>query len=85
MKTIDLPEELSFPEALRSLLDGKCIGIRPDYNLNFIEMFKPHWMNPESSDYLLRWHGDGDDTGIRTNQFLGTWTLVIVDHQTLQA
>ena len=85
MRTIALEQELSFQDALQAMLDGKCLGIRPDAGANtgFVEMYKPHWMNEKSPDFMLRWARSERDADIRTNQYLGTWKLVIADHREL--
>ncbi len=83
MKTITLNQKMSFNEALQYLLDGKCVGIRPMTNSNYIELFKPGWMNPDSPDYFLRWNDSIDNSDIRSNQFLEEWYPVVVDHRTI--
>jgi hypothetical protein len=83
LRTITLATPLTFAEALQQLLDGKCLGIRPGANTRYVEMFKPGWMNPNSPDFMLRWHGSDDDASIRSNQYLETWFPVIVDHRAL--
>ena len=65
------------------MLDGKCLGIRPGNNTNFVEMYKPGWMNAQSPDFMLRWHRSENDADIRTNQFLEQWYPVIIDHRQL--
>lgn len=52
MKTITLPEELDFAAALQSLLAGKCLGIRPDGNAQFVVFCRPSFLK---SDFLLGW------------------------------
>ena len=87
MKTITLPGEITFTTALDKLMSGECIGIRPDGNSNYVELYKPGWMSKKSPDYMLRWNGSTSDAtsdaNIRSNQYLGVWNLVIVDHRTL--
>lgn len=83
MKTITLDNYMSFNDALQYLMDGKCIGIRPAGNSNYIERFKPKWMNQESPDWMLRWNNSEDNQGIRTNQYFEKWFPVIVDHREL--
>lgn len=90
MKTLVLTDkEYSFDEALRALLEGKCLGIKPKGNTSYVELFKPHWFNPESPDFMLRWHPrckadeNSTDTEIRSDQFLGPWYLVIANHRDL--
>lgn len=88
MKTITLEPWLTFKEALQSLLDGKCIGIRPEGNANFIIKYKPIWMNEFSLDYGLCWNRSVKENGIgnemiRTNQYLENWQLVVIDHNDL--
>lgn len=83
MKTITLEIEMNFTDAVKYLLDGKCIGIKPQDNSNFIVKYKPHWMNQESSDYNLCWNrtvkdGKGSE-GIRTDQYIGVWHPVVID------
>ena len=85
MKTIVLDTEMSFNEALNYLMDGKCVGIKPTTNSNYIERYKPTWMNEKSQDYMLRWNGKDNGNGIRTNQYLESWYPVIVDHRELGA
>lgn len=87
MKTITLEEEMNFTDAVQCLLDGKCIGIRPKYNTDFLVKYKPNWMNQTSPDYLLCWNrtvkeGQGTE-GIRTDQYLGAWKLVIINSNDL--
>lgn len=77
--TITLEQEMTFDEALKYMLAGKCLGIRPGSNTGYIELFKPDWMNKEVKEYMLQWNGSGD--GIRTNQYLGVWYPVIIDHR----
>lgn len=83
MKTITLELEMNFTDAVQYLLDGKCIGIKPKGNSNFIVKYKPHWMNQTSPDYLLCWNrsvkeGKGNE-GIRTDQYIETWQPVVID------
>ena len=83
MKTITLENELSFTDAVQHLLDGKCVGIRPKGNSNFVVKYKPHWMNQSSPDYLLCWNrsvkeGKGNE-GIRTDQYTSVWQPVVID------
>jgi hypothetical protein len=85
IKTITLPEQYSFQEALSQLLAGTCLGIRPGKNTNYVTLFKPHWMNQESPDWMLQWAGESDIAGIRSNQYLEPWHLVILDHRQLPA
>lgn len=85
IRTITLSQEMPFTEALQAMLDGKCLGIRPAKNTNYIEMFKPHWMRAEN-EFMLRWNGskDGESASIRTNQYLeDKWYPVVVNHRTL--
>lgn len=88
MKVITLDIEMSFTEALQYLLDGKCIGIRPDGNASYIVKYKPHWMNQESSDYELCWSRsltkDGQASNhIKASQYLGKWFPVVIDSNDL--
>jgi len=84
-RTITLDTPLTFQEGLQQILDGKCLGIRPEKNTNYIEMYKPHWMNSASPDFMLRWNGSAGDADIRTNQYLERWFPVIIDHRELPA
>jgi hypothetical protein len=52
MKTLDFDIKYSFHAALELMLAGKCLGIRPDNNTGYMELFKPHWMR--GPDYFLR-------------------------------
>lgn len=84
MKFITLTEQkYSFDRALRILLSGRVLGIRPENNTGFIKLYKPHWMNNKSPDHLLCWtNGNKDKDGcaeIRTNQYLEDWYLVVSD------
>jgi hypothetical protein len=86
MRTITQTQPHTFAEALKKLADGECIGIRPGTNTNYVVAFKPHWMNPNSPDFMLVWSNSdarSPDAMIRSNQFLETWFLVVVDHRTL--
>lgn len=83
MKTITLDIEMNFTDAVQYLLDGKCIGIRPKGNSNFVVKYHPSWMNITSKEYLLCWsrtvkEGRGNE-GIRTNQYLELWNPVVID------
>ncbi len=80
MRTITLHTEMSFNSALTYLMEGKCIGIRPGQNINYVIRYKPHWMNQESEDYMIKWN-DTEESAIRTNQYLESWYPVIVDHR----
>ena len=87
MRTLTLENELSFTDAVQNLLDGKCIGIKPKGNSNFIVKYKPHWMNQSSPDYLLCWNrsvkdGKGNE-GIRTDQYTSAWLPVVIDSNDL--
>jgi len=82
MRTITLSEKYSFKDALQKMLDGECLGIKPEDNTGYIKLFKPVWMNDESVDYGLCWNG-GEDMMIRTNQFLGVFQLVVADNREL--
>lgn len=84
MKTITLEIEMNFNDALQYLLDGKCVGIQPSNNTNYVELFMPKWMNEKSRDWMLRWHDSEDDQGIRSDQYLEEWYPVIVDHRELR-
>lgn len=81
MKVIDLDEMMSFEKALKNLLEGKCLGIKPKGNSNYIVLYAPEWMN---SDYFLCWNNTEGDTNIRSNQYLEEWSLVIINHLTLK-
>jgi hypothetical protein len=87
MKTIDLPEELSFKEALTAMMDGKCLGIRPGANTGYLELYDPMFIRPTTiQNYWLRWHGSEDRLGIQATQFLeDNWHLVIMDHREINA
>ena len=50
MKTIILETEMNFIDAVQYLLEGKCIGISPKGNSDFLVKYKPHWMNQKSKD-----------------------------------
>ena len=81
--TITLETEMSFLEALQNLEEGKCIGIKPKGNSNFLVKYKPHWMNQDSPDNMLCWdrsvkEGKGTEN-VRTNQYLGKWFLVVIN------
>ena len=86
MKTITLENELNFTDALQSLLDGKCIGIRPKGNANYIIKFQPNWME-KSKDYCIGWHRSFKDgkcnQEIRVEQYLDVWFLVVIDCNSL--
>jgi hypothetical protein len=86
MRTITQTAPHTFTEALQKLVSGECVGIRPNTNTNFVVAFRPHWMNQNSPDFMLVWC-DSDarspDAMIRSNQFLETWFLVVIDHRTL--
>lgn len=82
-KTITLETELSFAEALQGILDGKWLGIRPGKNTNYVELFKPQWMNEKSPDSILRWNRSDGDSEIRSSQYMEKWYPVVVDHRTL--
>ena len=74
---------MPFTEALQHLVDGKCIGIKPKGNNNYVVKYKPHWMNQDSTEHMLCWNrsvkeGKGE-TSIRTNQYLNEWFLVVID------
>ncbi len=81
MKVITLEVEMSFNDALKYLVEGKCLGIRPGINTNYMVLSKDSCMNPDSPDYILIWRGSRNDSKIRTNQFLEMWYPVIVDHR----
>ena len=86
-KTITLEEELPFNVALQALKDGKCVGIHPGKNFNYVVAYLPHWMNAESKDFLLSWHdrngnNDLEDGGLRASQMLeDNWKLVVIDQR----
>ena len=84
LKTLTLDTPLSFHDALQYLLEGKCLGVRPGNNSGYVELFKPRWMNQDSPDWMLRWHGTDNDSNIRSNQFLESWFPVIVDHRSFR-
>jgi hypothetical protein len=84
LKTITLEMPLSFHEALQYLLEGKCLGIRPESNTNYVELFKPGWMSPASPDWMLRWSGSENDSDIQSNQYSEKWYPVIVDNHWLK-
>lgn len=84
MKTITTKTEYSFTGALKKLLDGECLGIKPEDNISYVELYKPDWMNPEGPDYLLKWTGKDGNFSIRTNMYFERWYLVIVDHRTIR-
>lgn len=76
--TLDAP--MTFHEALQALEDGKCLGIRPGANMNYLELWRPHW---KRGGWQLRWNRSESDQGVNTEQFLGEWRMVIVDHRQL--
>lgn len=83
MRTITLDQQMGFTDALQLMLDGKCLGIRPVGNTGYVTLSKPHWMSTASPDSLLKWANSEMDTQIRSNQFMGLWCLVVVDHRCL--
>ena len=87
MKVITLNTPMSFTEAVQFLLSGKCIGIRPEGNNNFIVAYTPIWMNKDSVDYQLCWSRSVKDgignTSIRATQYLGKWFPVVIDSNDL--
>lgn len=86
MKTITQTTPYTFHEALQKLTAGECIGIRPGANTGYVVAFRPNWMNQQSPDFMLVWNNSdprAPDAMIRSNQFLETWFLVVVDHRTL--
>ena len=85
LKTITLPQEYSFHEALNQLLAGTCLGMRPGKNLNYVELFKPAWVNERGPGSLLRWNGSDGTADIRTDQYMESWQLVVLDHRQLPA
>jgi len=83
IRTITLETELTFADAVKHLLEGKCIGIKPKGNSNFLVKYKPHWMNENSPDYFICWNrsvkdGKGSE-GVRTDQYLGVWQLEVIN------
>jgi hypothetical protein len=85
-RTITLPQEMSFAEGLQAMLDGKCLGIRPGRNTNYIEFYTPAWMR-STTEFMLRWNGSNNTNSadIRSNQYLETWYPVVIGHRTLGA
>lgn len=86
MKTITQPSPYSFLEALQKLSNGECLGIRPEKNLQFMIPYRPY--NPQSTDFCLIWSRAGEvdpqaTSEARSDQYLGDWFLVIVDHRDL--
>lgn len=78
---------MSFIEACQYLLDGKCIGIKPSGNANFLVKYKPHWMNQESNGQLC-WSrsltkDDQASNSILMDQYLGKWFPVVIDSNDL--
>lgn len=67
---------MNFNDALKTLLDKKCVGIRPNRNSNYMELYRPKWMNPRSLDFMLRWHNSDSDEGIRSNMYFEEWSIV---------
>ena len=84
-KTKTLKQKLTFDEALKELLTGFYVGIRPQENFDYVVLYKPTWMNKASPDFMLRWaprckeEENSPNIEIRTNQFLGDWYLVVAD------
>lgn len=86
MRTITQTTAHSFTDALQKLTTGECIGLRPGQNTNYVVAYRPGWMNQQSPDFMLVWSGTTMvDAMIRSNQFMGTWFLVVIDHRTLGA
>lgn len=81
MKTITLKEhKMTFHEALMYLKEGKCIGIRPSDNADYLVKYRPKWMNPDSTDFMLKWRSSIDEeVGIRSNQYSEDWFPVIME------
>jgi hypothetical protein len=76
---ITLKTEMSFLGALKQLNMGKCYGIRPKNNLNFLVLSKVSQGNLQqngNADYL-KWEGSDDFALIRISQFQGKWFLVV--------
>ena len=84
MKTITLETHTNFIDALKYLIEGNCIGIKPGENTSYLEIYKPEWMNKESPDYILKWHDSENNEGIRTDQYFEKWFPVIVDHREIK-
>lgn len=85
--TITLDTAMNYTDALQYLIDGKCIGIKPQNNLGFIVKYKPIWMKKTSPDYQICWSRSFKDgqanEGIRAEQYLGDWFPVVIDTNTL--
>lgn len=78
--TITLDIVMDFNKALTYMLEGKCLGIKPGNNSNYVVKYKPNWMNPDCDRYCLKWNGKEENLQITTEQFLGDWFPVIVNH-----
>ena len=74
LKVIELSEVVPFAQALRQLIDGKCIGIRPGANQNYL-VIAPKGIIKN----VLQWKGG--DTGIRADQYLEEYRCLILDHR----
>lgn len=83
MKTITLETELNFIDALKYLVDGKCIGIKPGNNCSFLVKYNPTNKSKDLITYYLCWEKTVEDNKcnfeIRTDQFLGIWHPVVID------
>jgi hypothetical protein len=85
--TITLPEEHTFLEALKSLVEGECVGIKPGDNLNYMELATDQeYIQLKAANSLLAWNDSHKCRAryfaVRAEQFLSpTWRLVVKDRR----
>lgn len=80
MKTLNLKDQsYTFEQALKKLLDGECIGIRPGNNCNYLRLAYHLASGPH-----LAWSSSDENYRVRAAQYQEEFTLVVVDHRELK-
>lgn len=83
MRTVDLPTPHSFIDALKALKAGQCLGIRPNKSQDYFVKGTPSWSTSQSHSFVLTRQGQSKPAEITADQYVCTWTLVVVDHNSL--
>lgn len=85
--TITLDTPMTFLEAMQYLVDGKCVGIKPVTNSNYLVPYKPHFWNQNDKRIALAWFrslkDNKVDTTLSSESYLGEWFPVILDARRL--
>lgn len=81
MKTITLDTGMTFTEAIQYIIDGKCIGIKPDDDIAYLVIKKGMLCWKEFNTPFGDGKGEEDNTGVLIELYSLPWYPVVIDHR----